>query len=183
MDILYPLHGLLLTGFIFFTLLLLIALLVFPRKRSLLYELLDIDHIIRLGVALLGIVLLLTDEIMLYMDDAEYVTYAFVNRATGPYWWSYWTMILFPHLVPQLLWWKKLRRSVWVALVLIVASLIGALMEMFVILVTHFNRDFLPSSWSMQSPAVTEIARALLVYSILVGGIYYWRKRKNVKAA
>ena len=40
-----------------------------------------------------------------------YEVYVFVNRATGPYAWAYWTMVSCNVLVPQLFWFKKVRRS------------------------------------------------------------------------
>ena len=37
--------------------------------------------------------------------------FAFVNRAFGPYYWAYWTMIFCNVVVPQFFWSKKLRRN------------------------------------------------------------------------
>ena len=41
-----------------------------------------------------------------------YEQFAFINRAFGPYWWAYWTMITCNVLVPQFFWFKKLRTSI-----------------------------------------------------------------------
>ncbi|MCA9619676.1 MAG: polysulfide reductase NrfD, partial [Myxococcales bacterium] len=43
-------------------------------------------------------------------------TFAFINRAFGPYAWAYWTMISCNVLFPQLFWLKKFRRSPWLML-------------------------------------------------------------------
>jgi molybdopterin-containing oxidoreductase family membrane subunit len=42
-----------------------------------------------------------------------YELYAFKNRAFGPYWWAYWTMILCNVISPQLFWSKWARTRPW----------------------------------------------------------------------
>lgn len=78
-----------------------------------------------------------------------YETYAFVNRAFGPYWWSYWIMITCNVIIPQVFWWKKFRRSIPVMFVVSIFVNIGMWFERFVITVTSLHRDFLPSNWGM----------------------------------
>ena len=96
-----------------------------------------------------------------------YEKFAFINRAFGPYWWSYWIMITCNVLVPQLFWFKKYRSSI---AVLFVASLfvnVGMWFERFVIVIT-LTRDFLPSSWDTYTPTIWD-------YSLLVGsfGLFF----------
>src|SRR5262249_52163945 len=46
-----------------------------------------------------------------------YERFAFINRATGPYAWAYWTMITCNVITPHLFWFKKVRTSpllVWI---------------------------------------------------------------------
>ena len=40
-----------------------------------------------------------------------YERFAFMNRAFGPYWWAYWTMISCNVITPQLFWFKKMRHE------------------------------------------------------------------------
>ncbi len=75
--------------------------------------------------------------------------YAFVNRATGPYWWAYWIMVSCNVIFPQLFWFKKLRRSIPVMFVISILVNVGMWFERFVITVTSLHRDFLPSNWGM----------------------------------
>lgn len=75
--------------------------------------------------------------------------YAFINRAFGPYWWSYWIMVSCNVIFPQLFWFKKVRRSVPVMFVISILVNVGMWFERFVITVTSLHRDFLPSSWGM----------------------------------
>lgn len=73
----------------------------------------------------------------------------FVSRATGPYAWSYWTMIVCNVVIPQLFWFRKFRRSIPVMFVVSIFVNIGMWFERFVITVTSLHRDFLPASWGM----------------------------------
>ncbi len=75
--------------------------------------------------------------------------FTFMNRATGPYWWSYWIMVSCNVIFPQLFWFKKLRRSIPVMFVISILVNVGMWFERFVITVTSLSRDFLPSNWGM----------------------------------
>ena len=63
---------------------------------------------------------------------------------------SYWALIFCNILMPQLLWFKRVR-STPLGLCFIVAIVVnvGMWLERFVIVVTSLHRDFLPSSWGM----------------------------------
>ena len=43
----------------------------------------------------------------------SYELYAFKDRAFGPYWWAYWTMISCNVISPQLFWFQWCRTSPW----------------------------------------------------------------------
>jgi molybdopterin-containing oxidoreductase family membrane subunit len=87
----------------------------------------------------------------------EYELFTFVNRATGPYWWAYWTMISCNVLSPQVFWFKKLRTSIPVMFVVSILINIGMWFERFVIIVTSLHRDFIPGSWGMYRPTLVDI--------------------------
>ena len=77
-----------------------------------------------------------------------------MNRMTGPYWPSWWALILCNGLVPQLLWFKAVRASVPMLFVISIVINIGMWLERFIIIVTSLHRDFLPSSWDMFYPTI-----------------------------
>ena len=77
----------------------------------------------------------------------QYERFVFVNRAFGPYGWSYWIMVCCNVVIPQLFWIRKMRRSLPVMFVISIFVNIGMWFERFVITVTSLHRDFLPSSW------------------------------------
>lgn len=77
----------------------------------------------------------------------DYERYVFMNRAMGPYAWSYWIMIFCNVVAPQLFWVRKFRRSIPVMFVVSIFVNIGMWFERFVIVITSLHRDFLPSNW------------------------------------
>ncbi|MFO7566320.1 MAG: NrfD/PsrC family molybdoenzyme membrane anchor subunit [Enhygromyxa sp.] len=86
-----------------------------------------------------------------------YETFAFINRAFGPYAWAYWIMVSCNVITPQLVWFKKIRRSPAALFVLSIFVNIGMWFERFVITVTSLHRDFLPSSWDYYSATIWDV--------------------------
>lgn len=82
-----------------------------------------------------------------WYSGVEYERFAFVNRAFGPYWWSYWIMASCNVIIPQIFWFKKFRRSVPVMFVISIFVNIGMWFERYVITVTSIHRDYIPGSW------------------------------------
>jgi Ni/Fe-hydrogenase subunit HybB-like protein len=74
------------------------------------------------------------------------------NRMTGPYGWSYWTLIAINAVMIQLLWFKSIRQNTVALFILSLFVGVGMWLERFVIIVTSLNRDFVPSSWGMYYP-------------------------------
>jgi len=140
-----------------------LTLMIIARKVLNYEDYITIDHIEKMCKIILvtgGIVALAyaTEFFMAWYSVNEYEQFVFINRAFGPYNWAYWTMVSCNVLLPQLLWIKKLRRSVAMVFVLSITINIGMWFERFVIVVTSLHRDFLPSSWAMYYPTIIEIA-------------------------
>jgi molybdopterin-containing oxidoreductase family membrane subunit len=76
------------------------------------------------------------------------------NRMTGPYGFAYWTLILCNVVIPQALWFKRIRTNVYALFVLAIIVNIGMWLERFIIVVTSLHRDFLPSSWGNFRPTI-----------------------------
>lgn len=89
----------------------------------------------------------LTELFISWYSGVEYESYAFLNRATGPYAWSYWIMMTCNVISPQLFWFKKLRTSFMFTFFLSIIVNIGMWFERYVIIVTSLHRDYVPSSW------------------------------------
>jgi Ni/Fe-hydrogenase subunit HybB-like protein len=86
-----------------------------------------------------------------------YERFHFINRATGPYAWCFYLMVLGNVLTPQLLWFKRARRSVVVLFVASILINVGMWFERFVIIVVSLHRAFLPSGWGMFYPTVVDV--------------------------
>jgi Ni/Fe-hydrogenase subunit HybB-like protein len=93
-----------------------------------------------------------TEAFIAWYSADQYESFMIVNRATGPYWWTYWLLILCNVITPQILWFKRARTNVVLLFVLSLVVNVGMWLERFVIIVTSLHRDFLPSSWGMYSP-------------------------------
>ncbi len=138
------------------------TLLIIMRKVSNLENYITIQHI-----ELMNIVIMITGSIvgvayitelfMAWYSGVEYEQYAFLNRATGPYWWAYWSMMTCNVFSPQFMWFKKLRTSIMFSFFISIVVNIGMWFERFVIIVTSLHRDYLPSSWTMFSPTFVDI--------------------------
>jgi Ni/Fe-hydrogenase subunit HybB-like protein len=111
----------------------------------------------------------ITEFFVAAYSGVEYEQYAFLNRAFGPYWWAYWTMMSCNLIAPQVFWFRKLRTNPAFLFVMSIIVNIGMWFERFVIIVTSLHRDFLPSSWAMYTPTITEV-------SILIGsfGLFFF---------
>jgi Ni/Fe-hydrogenase subunit HybB-like protein len=93
-----------------------------------------------------------TEAFIAWYSADKYEIFVPVNRFTGPYWWTYWLLILCNVMAPQVLWLKRARTNVVLLFVLSLVVNVGMWLERFVIIVTSLHRDFLPSSWGMYKP-------------------------------
>ncbi|HEY2845444.1 MAG TPA: NrfD/PsrC family molybdoenzyme membrane anchor subunit, partial [Bryobacteraceae bacterium] len=97
-----------------------------------------------------------------------YERFHFINRATGPYAWCFYIMVICNVLTPQVYWFKKARASLPILFIASILVNVGMWFERFVIIVVSLHRSFLPSSWSMFYPTVYDLG-------ILVGafGLFF----------
>ena len=149
-------------GAIFSGFAMVLTLLIITRKVLNWENYITLEHIEKMGKVLIvtGMMVGLaygTEFFIAWYSGNEYERYAFINRATGPYWWAYWSMISCNVLSPQFLWSKKLRTNIKFVFVISIFVNIGMWFERFVIITTSLHRDFLPSSWAMYSPTWVEI--------------------------
>ncbi len=111
----------------------------------------------------------ITEFFVAAYSGMEYEQYAFYNRAFGPYWWAYWTMMSCNLLAPQVFWSRWARTTPWFLFMMSIVVNIGMWFERFVIIVTSLHRDFLPANWAMYTPTIIEV-------SILIGsfGLFFF---------
>jgi Ni/Fe-hydrogenase subunit HybB-like protein len=90
-----------------------------------------------------------------------YEQFAFINRAFGPYAWAYWIMVSCNVISPNLFWFKKVRTTPWMMMIVVTLVNIGMWFERFVIVVTSLSRDYLPSSWGYYTPTWVDLLTLL----------------------
>lgn len=156
-------------GAIFSGFAMVLTLLLITRKVFKLEDYITIYH-----VELMNIIIIVTGSIVGIAYITEFFIawygqvpaeqYAFINRATGPYWWAYWSMMTCNVISPQLFWIKKIRTSLVATFVLSIIVNIGMWFERFVIIVTSLHRDYLPSSWSMFYPTLYDVGEYVLTF-------------------
>src|SRR5690606_18619869 len=149
-------------GAIFSGFAMVLTLLIITRKVMAWENYITISHIeamckvIVLTGSLVGVAYL-TEFFIAYYSSNVYEQYHFINRITGPYWWAFCFMFGCNVIVPQVMWFKKMRTNLTAVFILSIIVNIGMWFERFVIITVSLHRDFLPSSWVMYSPTWVEI--------------------------
>lgn len=165
----YFVAGAIFSGFGMVLTLLVVGREVLGQKEYITEEHLDaMCRIVMLTGTMVGLAYI-TEFFIAAYSGVEYEQYAFLNRAFGPYWWAYWTMMTCNLLAPQIFWLKWARKTPWFIFMMSIVVNIGMWFERFVIIVTSLHRDFLPSSWVMYAPTIIEIC-------ILIGsfGLFFF---------
>ena len=118
----------------------------------------------------------LSEFFIAWYSGVEYEQYAFINRATGPYWWAYWSMMLCNVISPQLFWFKAIRTNLAATFILSIIVNIGMWFERFVIIVTSLHRDYLPSSWRMFYPTFFDVGTYLFTFGLFFTCFFLFAK-------
>ena len=91
-------------------------------------------------------------------DTVEWYTYWFRLSGFGQYALITWTLFFCNTIVPQILWFRRLRRKESVLVVVSLLVLVGMWLERYMIITTSLSRDYLPSSWGFFKPTIWDIA-------------------------
>jgi Ni/Fe-hydrogenase subunit HybB-like protein len=158
-------------GAIFSGFAMVLTLMLVTRKVYKLEDYITITHI-----ELMNIVIIITGSIVgiayiteffvAWYSGVEAEQYAFLNRATGPYWWAYASMMTCNVISPQLFWFKRIRTSIAATFILSIIVNIGMWFERFVIIVTSLHRDYLPSSWAMFYPTIYDVGVYIFTFGL-----------------
>jgi molybdopterin-containing oxidoreductase family membrane subunit len=151
------------TGAIFSGLAMVLTLMLIARKVMHLEDYITawhVDAMAKLVLAtgsLVGLAYAIECFTALYSGN-PYDYFTLQNRLAGPLAWGYWVMIACNALIPQLLWFRRVRAHLPTVFLLSVLVNVGMWFERFIIIVTSLERDFLPSSWMDYVPTWIEIA-------------------------
>jgi molybdopterin-containing oxidoreductase family membrane subunit len=98
-----------------------------------------------------------SEALMAWYSSNAVERFTTLNRMFGPYAAVYWGVIACNVLIPQLLWFKRVRTSVVMLFLLALVVNTGMWLERFMI-VMSLHRDFMPSAWGLYSPTVWDWA-------------------------
>ncbi|MFO7446606.1 MAG: NrfD/PsrC family molybdoenzyme membrane anchor subunit [Ignavibacteriaceae bacterium] len=133
------------------------TVLIIIRKVHGLEHIITLNHLEKMNKVLLATGMMVgyaysMEFFIAWYSGVDFEIFIFLNRAFGPYAWAYWIMFSCNVFIPQLFWFKKIRRNIPVTFVIVILVNVGMWFERFVIIVTSLHRDFLPSSWGMFIP-------------------------------
>jgi molybdopterin-containing oxidoreductase family membrane subunit len=89
------------------------------------------------------------EAFMAFYSGNLYERYMIWNRLGGPYKHMYWALLFCNLIAPQMLWFRRVRRSIPSLFGMAMIVNLGMWLERYVIVVVSLHRDFLPSSWGM----------------------------------
>ena len=140
-----------------------LSLAIPVRKFYNLEDFITMRHIrncckVMLATGLIVVYGYMIEAFMSWYSGSPYEMFMMKNRMFGPYGYMYWLLILCNFLVPQLLWWKKMRDNLtWIFIICMFIN-VGMWLERFVIIVMSLNRDFTPAAWRMYRPTVFDFS-------------------------
>jgi len=108
---------------------------------------LDLASKVMLATGLMVALGYASEHWMAWYSDESNEEFLAMNRMFGPYWPVWWTTMTCNVLVPQLLWWRKMRTSPLPLFIISILVNVGMWAERYLIVVVSLHRDFLPSSW------------------------------------
>jgi molybdopterin-containing oxidoreductase family membrane subunit len=150
-------------GAIFSGFAMVMTLMVLIRKIYRLTDYITDNHMDAIARILIFISLImgtayLSEIFVAWYSANKYEMFTFFhNRITGDYKIQFWGMIICNALIPQLFWFRKMRRN-WIALLSVSLLInVGMWLERFTIIVTSLSKDFLPSNWVSYTPTFIDI--------------------------
>jgi Ni/Fe-hydrogenase subunit HybB-like protein len=150
-------------GAIFSGFAMVMTLMVLIRKIYKLTDYITDNHMDAIARILIFISLImgtayLTEVFIAWYSGNEFEMFTFFkNRMTGDYTLQFWAMIVCNAFIPQLFWFRKIRRN-WVGLLSISLIInLGMWFERYNIVITSLSKDYLPSNWVSYHPTVIDI--------------------------
>ncbi len=172
----YFVAGAIFSGFAMVQTLLLVTRYVYKLEDFITIEHIEMMNIIITVTGSIVGIAYLTEFFIAWYSGVEYESYAFINRATGPYWWAYAMMMTCNVISPQIFWFKNLRQSIIVSFVISIVVNVGMWFERFVIIVTSLHRDYLPSSWAMFHPTMYDMGDYLFSFGLFFTFFFLFAK-------
>lgn len=148
-------------GAIFAGFAMVVIVLTVVRKTMELKNLITDNHLDLMNQVILGMSCIMGYSYFMEGGTAwysanPYLQHTFKNYISGFYGWAGWVTIACNVVIPQLFWFRRLRRSIPAMIFVALAVTVGMWMERFVIIVISLHQDFLPSSWYIYMPTLVD---------------------------
>jgi Ni/Fe-hydrogenase subunit HybB-like protein len=175
-------------GAIFSGFAMVLTLMVIIRKIYKLTSYITDNHLEAIARILIFISLImgtayLTEIFISWYSGNKYEMFTmFRNRMTGEYTPQFWGMVVCNALIPQLYWFKRIRRN-WITLLLISLFInLGMWLERYTIVITSLSKDFLPSDWASYTPTIIDIGVYVGTIGLFASGILLFMRYIPVMA-
>lgn len=164
-------------GAIFSGFAMVLTIMILIRKVFKLQDFVTMKHLDSMSKVLLFGSLVLglayaTELFVAWYSGSKYEFFTFFkSRATGTYSTAFWIMVVCNAVIPQLFWFRKLRKSIIALFVISIIINLGMWYERFVILISSLTQDYLPSSWTNYSPTIIDIGIYVGTFGIFFAGM------------
>jgi len=131
----------------------------------------NIAHVLKYGSLIIGLAYM-TELFVAWYSGFEYEIHTFFKaRATGTYSIQFWLMFTFNAVLPQLFWFKKIRKNIVTLFVISIFINLGMWYERYIILISSLSQDFLPSSWATFTPTLVDIGIYVGTFGLFFSGL------------
>jgi len=164
-----------------------LTLLIPMRKMLNLEHIITINHLdicckIILFTSMLVGYAYIMEIFVAWYSEAPYEQAQFMYRLTGmmlsddphiAHAWAFWTMMFCNVAVPQIFWFKKMRRHLPIMFIASIFINIGMWFERFNIFVLSLEHDFLPANWAYYKPTMFDVGMTIgsfgLFFTLFLG--------------
>lgn len=164
-------------GAIFSGFAMVMTLMVMIRKIYKLTDYITDNHMDAIARILIFVSLIMatayaTELFIAWYSGNEYeMSVLLKNRLSGNYTAQFWIMIICNAIIPQLFWFRKMRRN-WIALLLISLCInVGMWFERYNIVVPPLSQDFLPANWTTYRATYIDIGIYLGTIGLFSAGV------------
>ncbi len=139
-----------------------VTLMVLIRKAFKLDDYVTDDHFDAIARIITFVSLIMGSAYLIELFIAWYSankfeSYVFIdNYMFGHYSAPYWWMVIFNAFLPQLFWFKKIRRNLTAIFIITIGVNIGMWLERYNIVVPPAAEDFLPANWFEYAPTIID---------------------------
>jgi molybdopterin-containing oxidoreductase family membrane subunit len=148
-----------------------ITLLVVLRWALQLEHLITVNHLelcnkIILATSMLVLYAYISEFFVAWYSEAQYEQAQFNYRLFGDHWWATWIMLTCNGIIPQLFWFRKIRRHLLIMWIISLFVNVGMWFERVNIFVQSLEHDFLPVNWHYFVPSIFDAGITLASFGM-----------------